>query len=208
MTTEIVINAEPRSDVGKGASRRLRLEGRVPAIVYGAHQEPQMLSLEHRQMAKTLEDEAVYSHILTLDVAGQPQQVILKDLQRHPIKPILMHVDFQRVSSSEKLTVHVPLHFINEETCVGVKTGGGRISHQLIEVEVTCLPADLPEFIEVDLANLEMGQALHLSDLKLPKGIELPTLIHGNDMGVVSVQGKGGAGDEEGPVAGEGTTEA
>ena len=207
MTTEFVINAEPRANVGKGASRRLRREGRVPAIVYGGHQDPQMLTVEQRQMAKALENEAFYSHILNLDVAGQSQQVILKDLQRHPIKPILLHVDFQRVSASEKLTVHVPLHFLNEETCVGVKTGGGRIAHQMIEVEVTCLPANLPEFIGVDLANLALGEALHLSDLKLPEGVELTSLIHGNDMGVVSVQGKGGAAEEE-EATGEGEAEA
>ncbi|MDD3448184.1 MAG: 50S ribosomal protein L25/general stress protein Ctc [Gammaproteobacteria bacterium] len=210
MSIKFNIDAEPRQDVGKGASRRLRRAGKIPAIVYGGHQDPEMITLVQSEFVKSLANEAVYSSILDLNVGGKKQQVILKALQRHPIKPIIEHADFQRVSASEKLAVHVPLHFLNEETCIGVKQGGGRISHQLIEVEVSCLPADLPEFIEVDLAALNLGEALHLSDLKLPQGVEILALSHGNDMSVVSVQGKGGGAEEgeEGEAAGEGEAEA
>ncbi|RCX33207.1 50S ribosomal protein L25/general stress protein Ctc [Thioalbus denitrificans] len=208
MSIKFNIDAEPRQDVGKGASRRLRRAGKIPAIVYGGHQDPEMITLVQSEFVKSLANEAVYSSILDLNVGGRKQQVILKALQRHPIKPIIEHADFQRVSASEKLTIHVPLHFLNEETCVGVKQGGGRISHQLIEVEVSCLPADMPEFIEVDLAALNLGEALHLSDLKLPQGVEILALSHGNDMSVVSVQGKGGGAEEEEEGEAEGEAEA
>ena len=153
MSIDFTLDAESRSDLGKGASRRLRRTGRVPAIVYGAGSEPENISLEHNKVMHDLENEAFYSHVLTLNVSGNQQKVILRDLQRHPAKPIIMHMDFMRVSDDQELHIHVPLHFIGEDVCHGVKMEGGQISHQMIEVEVTCLPADIPEFIEVDVTE-------------------------------------------------------
>ena len=174
------IAAESRADQGKGASRRLRREGRVPAILYGAGKDPELLSLVHSRVLRHLEHEAFYSHLITLEIGGRQEKVVLRDLQRHPAKPIIMHMDFQRVDASRKLHMHIPLHFINEDTCVGVKTGGGNISHQMVEVEITCLPQHLPEYIEVDMAEMEIGAVIHLSDLKLPEGVELTALSHGD----------------------------
>ena len=176
--SDFVINATSRKDVGKGASRRLRRGGEVPAVVYGGHKDPVSLVLEHREIAKHLENEAIYASILTLKVDGKAEKVILKDLQRHPFKPRVQHADFQRVSANEKLRVHVPIHFLNEEMAPGVKAGG-MVSHSLVEVEVSCLPKDLPESIDVDLGALELSQIIHLSDIKLPKGVELVELGHG-----------------------------
>jgi len=169
-TFEIV--AESRSDMGKGASRRLRRLGMVPAIVYGGHQDPQMIALGHNALLRHLEHEAFYSHVLTLKVGEAESKVVLKDLQRHPAKPLVMHADFQRVSADEKLRMMVPLHFINEGSSKGVKAGG-QASHTLTEVEITCLPKDLPEFIAVDMAEMELGDILHLSELPLPEGVAL-----------------------------------
>jgi large subunit ribosomal protein L25 len=147
-----------------------------------------------------LENEAFYSHIISLNVDGKAQDVILKDLQRHPSKPMVLHADFLRVSKSTKLHTQVPLHFINEATSKGVKTQGGKVVHNLVQLDITCLPADLPEFIEVDLGNMEVGQILHISDLKLPKGVSSVALGQGadHDLAVVTIQKpKGGADDEE-----------
>ncbi len=200
-TFEVI--AEARSDTGKGASRRLRRTGKIPAIVYGAHKEPAMIQLVHSEMLLHLQHEAFYSHILELKVDGGAQQVILKDLQRHPAKPFIMHVDFLRVSADEKLKTHVPLHFMNEEKCAGVKHGG-IVSHNLTDVEVTCLPKDLPEFIEVDMTDLDVGDIVHLSDLKLPQGVEIVALLAGpeHDVPVTTIHGKS-AGAEEGEGEGE-----
>ncbi len=174
------INAEAREDMGKGASRRLRrLEDKIPAIVYGGTKKPQPLTLKHSDMIKSLEDEAFYSHILELKVDGKAEKVILKDLQRHPYKPKVTHVDFMRVKASEKLQMSIPLHFLNEAKSPGVKEGGV-INHVATNVDISCLPKDLPEFIEVDLIDLEMDQVVHLSDIKLPKGVELVALSHGD----------------------------
>jgi large subunit ribosomal protein L25 len=169
-TFEIV--AESRSDMGKGASRRLRRQGMVPAIVYGGHQDPEMIALGHNALLRHLEHEAFYSHVLTLKVGEAESKVVLKDLQRHPARPLVMHADFQRVSADEKLRMMVPLHFINEGSSKGVKAGG-QASHTLTEVEITCLPKDLPEFIAVDMAEMELGDILHLSELPLPEGVAL-----------------------------------
>ena len=174
------ITAEPRADQGKGASRRLRLQGKVPAILYGGGQAPETVSLEHTQILRHLEHEAFYSHVLTMSISGRQQKVVIKDIQRHPARPLIMHMDFQRVDASRKLHMHVPLHFVNQDICVGVKTGGGVISHQMVEVEVTCLPQHLPEYIEVDMTNVEAGQVIHLTDLKLPEGVEITALTHGD----------------------------
>ncbi|AVO54386.1 50S ribosomal protein L25/general stress protein Ctc [Ectopseudomonas mendocina] len=188
MTVEFALNAEVRSDLGKGASRRLRRNASlVPAVIYGGEKAPQSISLLAKDLAKLLENEAAFSHVLSLDVAGAKESVVIKALQRHPAKGFVLHADFQRVVAGQKLSAHVPLHFINEATSVGVKQQGGEVSHTINEVEVSCLPKDLPEFIEVDLAAVEVGQNLHLSDLKLPKGVELVALAHGNDLAVANI---------------------
>jgi len=165
--------AQLRTEQGKGASRRLRRNGVVPAILYGAGKEPVSLSFSQDELLKHLENEAFYSHILTVNIEGKSEKVVLKDLQRHPYHPSVMHLDLQRVSEAQKLTMLVPLHFINEDTCIGVKQGGGVISHHLNEVEISCLPKDLPEFIEVDLAKINLNEVIHLSDLISPEGVEL-----------------------------------
>ena len=188
MTVELALNAEVRSDLGKGASRRLRRNvSMVPAVIYGGDKAPQSISLLAKDLAKLLENEAAFSHVLSLDVAGTQESVVIKALQRHPAKGFVLHADFQRVVAGQKLSAHVPLHFINEATSVGVKQQGGEISHTISEVEVSCLPKDLPEFIEVDMAAVEVGQTVHMSDLKLPKGVELVALAHGNDLAVSNI---------------------
>lgn len=188
MTVEFALNAEVRSDLGKGASRRLRRNvAMVPAVIYGGDKAPQSISLLAKELAKLLETDAAYSHVLNLNVAGTNESVIIKALQRHPAKGFVLHADFIRVVADQKLTAHVPLHFINQETSIGVKQQGGEASHVLVEVEVACLPKDLPEFIEVDMANVEVGQIVHLSDLKLPQGVELVALAHGNDLAVANI---------------------
>jgi large subunit ribosomal protein L25 len=186
--TDFTLNAEVRSDLGKGASRRLRRNANlVPAVIYGGDKAPQSISLLTNQLAKLLENEAAFSHVLALNVAGTTENVVIKALQRHPAKGFVLHADFQRVVAGQKLSAHVPLHFLNEATSVGVKQQGGEISHTISEVEVACQPQDLPEFIEVDLAAVEVGQTVHLSDLKLPKGVELVALAHGNDLAVANI---------------------
>ncbi|MFZ3152913.1 50S ribosomal protein L25/general stress protein Ctc [Pseudomonas sp.] len=196
--TEFALNAEVRSDLGKGASRRLRRNvAMVPAVIYGGEKAPQSISLLAKELAKLLENDAAYSHVLSLNVAGSNESVIIKALQRHPAKGYVLHADFVRVVAGQKLTAHVPLHFINQETSVGVKQQGGEVSHVLAEVEVSCLPKDLPEFIEVDMAAVEIGQIVHLADLKLPKGVELVALAHGNDLAVANIHASRVAKDAE-----------
>lgn len=198
------LNAQVRTDMGKGASRRLRRQGSIPGIVYGAHQEPTMISIDHNDLILQLEHEAFFSSLLDLDLDGTNQQVILKDLQRHPAKPYVLHIDLLRVSATEKLRTNVPLHFINEETCPGIKMGGVA-SHHIADVEVSCLPGDLPEYIEVDIAALELGDNILLSGLVMPEGVELVALITGaDDLPVVSVHvSHAGEEEEEGEVEGE-----
>jgi large subunit ribosomal protein L25 len=181
MATNFTLNAEPRSDKGKGASRRLRRTDRVPGILYGAHQDPMAVSFDHDELRNHLKNEAFFSHILTIKLPDGSQQAILKDVQRHPVDPRFVHIDLQRVSENEEIRIHVPLHFLNEASSVGVKTQGGVVSRNMIEVEVACLPRYLPEFIEVDVVALEINQSLHLSDLKLPEGVRLPALTAGKD---------------------------
>jgi len=190
MSETIELNAEIRSDLGKGASRRLRKTGLVPAIVYGTDVEPTSISLKHNEFIHELENDAIYTQVLALKVGKQKKEnVILRDLQRHPFKNLVMHADFQRVSLDEVLTISVPLHFINEEICHGVKNEGGQISHLLNEVEVAAKARDIPEAIDVDVAEVKLGEMLHLSDIKLPAGVEIPELSHGeeHDAAVVSV---------------------
>ena len=199
MTVEFALNAEVRSDLGKGASRRLRRNANlVPAVIYGGDKAPQSISLLANQLTKLLENEAAFSHVLAVNVAGTTENVVIKALQRHPAKGFVLHADFQRVVAGQKLSAHVPLHFINEATAVGVKQQGGEISHTISEVEVSCLPKDLPEFIEVDMAAVEVGQTLHLSDLKLPKGVELVALAHGNDLAVSNIHASRVKAEDEG----------
>lgn len=199
MSIDFTLDAESRSDLGKGASRRLRRTGRVPAIIYGAGVEAESISLEHHKVMHDLENEAFYSHVLTLNVSGKQQNVILRDIQRHPAKPIIMHMDFLRVSDDQEISIHVPLHFIGEDVCHGVKMEGGQISHQMIEVEVTCLPKHIPEFIEVDVSELHIGDSIHLSDIKVPEGIALTALSHGegHDQQVLNVHATKVAVEEE-----------
>lgn len=172
MSVSFEVNAQPRTGAGKGASRRLRRTGLVPAIVYGAHQDPEMVSVSHNELLKHLEHEAFYSHVLDLKIGESITKVVLKDMQRHPAKPFVLHVDFMRVSQDEKLKMVVPLHFVNEDKCKGVKLGGV-VSHTVTEVEVVCLPKDLPEFIAVDMSEMEIGSIIHLSEVALPEGVAL-----------------------------------
>lgn len=183
------LEAELRNDIGRGASRRLRQADKIPAVIYGADKEAVTLALDHNKTMHALSHEAFYSHILTLNVGKTKEKVILKDLQRHPVKPRIQHIDFLRVSEHQKLHMHVPLHFKGEEQAPGIKEGGV-FSHQMNDIEVSCLPADLPEFIEVDLSEFKLNQTLHISELKLPKGVELVALAHGtegHDLPVVSL---------------------
>ena len=202
MSVNFTVNAEPRTDTGKGASRRLRRTGRLPGILYGAHKEPTMISLTHHELIRQLEDEAFYSNLLTLNLGGSEEIVVLKDMQRHPAKPFIMHVDFQRVQADEKIRLHVPLHFINEANCPGIK-GGGQASHQLTDVEISCLPKDLPEFIEVDMSEMNVGDAIHLSEMQLPAGVEFPS-SGGEDFIVVNIHSGHIGEEEEEEEAGEG----
>ncbi|WP_321350620.1 50S ribosomal protein L25/general stress protein Ctc [Halopseudomonas oceani] len=178
---DFTLNAKARTDLGKGASRRLRRNADlVPAIVYGGDKAPQNVALEARELKKALENEVFYSHVISLSIDGKKEDVLLKALQRHPAKPMIMHADFLRVVAGHEVTVHVPLHFVNEDSCAGVKKGG-IISHTMTEVEVHCLPKDLPESIEVDMAAVELDQIVHLTDLKLPKGVAITALAQGAD---------------------------
>ncbi|WP_145007439.1 50S ribosomal protein L25/general stress protein Ctc [Pseudomonas oryzihabitans] len=185
---DFTLNAEVRSDLGKGASRRLRRNaGNVPAVIYGGDKAPASITLVAKDLAKMLESEAAYSSVITLKVGGSNESVLVKALQRHPSKGYVLHADFLRVVAGQKLTAHVPLHFMNQESSVGVKQQGGEILHTINEVEVSCLPKDLPEFIEVDMAKVELDQIVHLSDLAVPAGVELVSLAHGSDLPVASI---------------------
>lgn len=181
MKNEFVITAEPREDKGKGASRRLRRTGRVPAILYGGDKESLSISLKHNELLWNLEHETFFSQVLKLKMGRQTQKIILRDLQRHPSKPRILHADFQRVLADEKLKVHVPLHFLNEDDSVGVKQQGGMASHLLTDVEVECLPEDIPGSIDIDVAELEIGDSVRLSDLKLSENVTLVELALGED---------------------------
>ncbi len=182
MSTNFTINAKSREDTGKGASRRLRrLTGEVPAIIYGGKKDAEKISILHKDITKALENDSVYSSIISLSIDGKAEDTIIKDIQRHPAKQIILHMDFLRVSKTTKLQTRVPLNFINEDTCVGVKLGGGLIAHTMTDIEVSCLPKDLPESIDVDMAEVDVGQIVHLSDLTLPDGVESVSLSQGAD---------------------------
>jgi large subunit ribosomal protein L25 len=186
MAISFEIEAQVREDMGKGASRRLRRAEQVPAILYGAGKEATPLLLDHNKVLVALQNEGFYTHILTLKVGKEAEKVVLKDLQRHPYKPRILHMDFLRIKADEKLKMHVPLHFVGSDIAPGVKAGG-LLSHLLSDVEISCLPANLPEFVEVDVSTLALDKLLHLSELKLPKGVELTALSHGRDLPVASI---------------------
>lgn len=207
--SDFVLIAETRSEQGKGASRRLRRTGKVPAVIYGAGKEPALLSLDHNELVNQLKSEAFFSSILTVKTGSNEDQAIIKDLQRHPSKPYILHMDLQRVSATEAIRVHVPLHFMNEEKCPGVKEGGV-ITHNMTEVEVSCLPKNLPEYIELDLGDLLLDHTVHMSDLKLPAGVELVELMHGegHDQPVVGIHMPRGVKEEEEEEGGEAEAEA
>ena len=182
MSTNFTLDAKSREDTGKGASRRLRrLTGEVPAIIYGGKKNAEKISILHKDITKALENDAVYSSIISLSIDGKAEDTIIKDIQRHPAKQIILHMDFLRVSKTTKLQTRVPLNFINEDICVGVKLGGGLIAHTMTDIEVSCLPKDLPESIDVDMAEVDVGQIVHLSDLTLPDGVESVSLSQGAD---------------------------
>ncbi len=183
------LSAELRTDQGKGASRRLRKTDRVPGVLYGAHKDPLAVTFAHNDLYLSFRNEAIFSSILTVKLPTGEQQAILKAVQRHPVDPRIVHIDLQRVSENEEIRVHVPLHFLNEGAAKGVKDQGGVISRNMIEVEISCLPKHLPEFIEVDVQGLELNHSIHMSDLKLPEGVRMPALQQGkeHDLPVVAI---------------------
>lgn len=189
---QFILNAEKRTLQGSSASRRLRRAGKVPGIIYGAGKAPDVILLDHNQLYQGLRKEAFHSSVLAIELDGKKQQVLLRDFQMHAYKPLVLHADFQRIDAKEKLHQKVPLHFLNEDVAPGVKLDGSLISHIMNEIEVSCLPGDLPGFIEVDLKDMKTGESLHVSQLTLPKGVA--AIAHGDDQTVVScVAKKGGA---------------
>ena len=201
MSESFIVVAETRVDEGKGASRRLRrLEGKMPAVIYGVGQDAQSLTLVRKDFEYMLENEACFSSILEVQVDGKSQNAIIKDIQRHPAKGFPMHADFLRVRMDQAIKVNVPLHFINEEQCTGVKLGGGMIQKQATDIEIQCLPKDLPEYLEVDMLDVELGQIVHLSDITLPEGAIATALELGDDhdLAIASVIApRGIKGDDE-----------
>lgn len=192
MSIDFKLTAHAREERGKNASRRMRAAGQVPGVIYGGGEPPEAVTFEHDSLMHNLENEAFYSHILTVDVGGTSQKAILRELQRHPHKPTVLHLDLLRVREDTRINVHVPIHFINEDTCHGVKLDGGVISHNMVELEVSCLPKDLPEFIEVDVQELKLNESVHLSGVQAPEGVTIVELSHGegHDHTVVSIHAK------------------
>ena len=184
---QIEISVQKRTLQGKGASRRLRGSGKVPGVVYGGENPAQAIELDHNNLYHQLKLEAFHASILTMDVEGQKEPVLLRDIQMHPFKLQVLHIDFQRVDPKKKIHMKVPLHFINADTAPGVKLSAGLVSHVLTELDVSCLPKDLPEFITVDLADLAAGNTVHLSDLKMPEGVEIPALMKGENLPVATI---------------------
>jgi len=200
MSDAFELTAVIREDLGKGSSRRLRrLDDQVPAIIYGGDAAPTPLTLIRKDLERALQNEAFYSHILTLNVGKKKEKAILKDLQRHPSKERVMHADFMRISDNVAIKIHVQVHFLNEEACYGVKTEGGMIQHSATDIEVQCLPGDMPEYVEVDMIDIKVGDIVHLSDIKLPKGVESVALSHGEDydLAIASVLAPKGISEEE-----------
>jgi large subunit ribosomal protein L25 len=189
MAEEFDLVAEFREDQGKGASRRLRKEGKVPAIIYGGGRPPRMLSFDHNKVLRQLQNESFYSSVLNIKVGDKNQPAVVKDVQRHPAKPFILHLDFQRIVAGEAIRMNVPIHFVGEDKAPGVRQDGGSISHLITDVEVACLPKDLPEYLEVDVSNLGLNEMIHLSEIPLPKGVEIPELAQGpeHDQAIVSI---------------------
>ena len=189
MSEDFDLIADIREDQGKGASRRLRRDGKVPAIIYGAGRPARSLTFDHNKVLHALENESFYSSVLNIKVGDKSQAAIVKDIQRHPAKRLVMHMDFQRIVEDQVIKMNVPIHLIGAEDAVGVRQGGGSVSHLRTEVEVVCLPKDLPEYFEVDITELELDAMLHLSDIKLPEGVEIPELAQGpeHDHAIVSI---------------------
>jgi len=206
MAISYELNAEPRTDTGKGASRRLRHAGKVPAIMYGGGKDPESLMLSHNEVLRNLAHEAFYSHILTIKSGGSETSAILRDLQRHPSRPVILHMDLQRINASEKLKTQSPVHILGEDNCAAVKAGG-LVSHDLTEVAIECLPKDLPEYLEIDISDMEVGDVKHLSDMKVPEGVTLSDLVRENDLAVVSIHAKRAEIEEEAAPAAEGAAE-
>lgn len=202
---QIEITAKKREAQGTGASRRLRRSGNVPGIIYGGGKDAVNVELNHKELFLQFRHEAFHSSILNLNLDGKTEQVLLRDYQMHPVRNEIQHIDFQRVSATEKIHVKVPFHFINQEVAPGVKLAHGIVNHVMTEADVSCLAKNLPEFIEVDLAELEAGHSIHLSQIKLPKGVEFVQLAHGDDAAVASIPTpRGGvAAEEEAPAAAE-----
>lgn len=217
MADDFDLIAEFRDDNGKGASRRLRREGKVPAILYGGGRPPRTLAFDHNKVLRQLENESFYSSVLNVKVGDKEQAVILKDLQRHPARQQILHMDLQRILEDEEIRMNVPIHFINEDKAPGVKLGGGKVSHLMTDVEVVCLPRYLPEYLEIDVGGLELDEMLYISDIPLPEGVEIPALAQGEEANqpVVSIhvikemvleeeeEGIEAAAPGEVPVAGE-----
>jgi large subunit ribosomal protein L25 len=200
MSDQFELHAEVREDMGKGSSRRLRrLAGQVPAIIYGGDKDPQPLTLVRKDLEKALENEAFYSHVLTINVGKEKQKAILKDLQRHPARDSVMHADFLRVNENKPIKLHVPIHFINEDIAFGVKTEGGIVQHQETDIEVQCLPKDIPEYIEVDMLEVKIGEIIHLSDVAVPEGVVSVALALGedHDLAVASIIAPKGSSEDE-----------
>ena len=187
MSTEFALDVESRPDLGTGSSRRLRRQGKVPAIIYGGGRKPRAVAVDHARLLRDMEQGAFYTSILTLTLGDVSQPVVVKDVQRHPSRRQVLHLDFQRIREDEKISLSVPIHFLGADLAVGVKEQGGEVSVQLTEVEVSCLPKDLPEYIEIDISGLELNQRLHLTDLQVPEGVELPTLIQELDPSIVTI---------------------
>ncbi|WP_447555824.1 50S ribosomal protein L25/general stress protein Ctc [Vreelandella sp. EE22] len=180
--SDFTLKADVRNDLGKGASRRLRRANQqVPAVVYGGEKAPQSISVEKTAFYKAIEDESFFSSVINLVIDGKSEQVVVRDLQRHPYKPLLTHADFMRVDATHEITMNVPLHVIGEEKCVGIKDQGGELHVMANEVAISCLPKDLPDYLEVDISSVELGTTLHLSDLNLPAGVTSVDLSHGED---------------------------
>ena len=204
MSASLEVTAQLRQDAGKGASRRLRRQGLVPAIVYGGDREPDRISLLHNELVRHLEEEAFYSQVLDLKVGEKAEQVVIKDIQRHPARPFILHVDFQRISAKEKIRMTIPLHFVNETVSKGAKHGG-MVSHNLTEIEISCLPKDLPQFIEIDILDMDVGDIVHLSQIPLPPGVALAhapdpdvpvVIIHGAQVQDMEAEEGGEEGEE------------
>jgi large subunit ribosomal protein L25 len=181
MAEEFDLIAELRNDKGKGASRRLRREGKVPAILYGGGRPPRNLAFEHNRVLQQLENESFYSSVLNVKVGEKQQAVILKDLQRHPARHQILHMDLQRILEDEEIRMNVPIHFLNEEMAPGVKQEGGKVARLISDVEVVCLPRNLPEYLEIDIGHLDLDEMLYISDIPLPEGVEIPALAQGEE---------------------------